>query len=100
MEKVSAWDIAVVLCAVSKDQPATIPSLSFLPPLTLCFVQQLWKIKSSCKPAFCFLLASWQRGPGPGVPEPYSCMCIAAYPSVAYAICQSPKLAEERIHLK
>lgn len=59
MEEVAAWDIAVVmgefrLCAVSKDQSATTPSLSFSPPLTSCFVRQLWKIKSSCKPAFCW----------------------------------------------
>lgn len=62
MEKVAAWDIAVVmgefsLCAVSKDQSATSPSLSS-PLLTSCFVQQLWKIKLSCRPAFCWPVGS------------------------------------------
>ena len=64
MEKVAAWDIVVVrialsLCTVSKDQsynslrPSNISSFSS-PPLTSRFVQQLWKIKSPCKPAFCW----------------------------------------------
>lgn len=71
MEKVAAWDIVVVrvelsLCckqgSVSYD-PLHLSNISSFssPSLTLCFVWQLWKFKSSCKPAFCWPAGSMAR---------------------------------------